>query len=181
MIGTSIAIFGTTATPQTTLSEEFTVVIDDGDPYTTSSSDPSPPSYRQWYQSPQLEDGTHNITLSNVFGASIDYAVITADISTNVAAEADQIIIVDNNDPSINYAGRGWTETTDTFTSSYENAVTVVPYGNSTHKTSSFGSSFSLDFTGNGVSLVSPIQSRLLICTYFAPYLRIRADSLRCL
>ena len=116
-----------------------------------------------------MEDGTHNITLSNVFGASIDSAVIKADVSTNVAAEADQIVIVDDNEPSITYAGSGWTETTDTFTSSYENGVTVVPYGNSTHRTSTFGSSFAFDFTGNGVSIVLQYKNYLLTSTYPAP------------
>ena len=116
----------------------------------TSYSDPAPPSYRQWYQSPVLEQGTHNVTLANVLGASIDFAVITADISLDTIAESKQTVVVDDSDPAIAYGGVGWAVTNATFPSNLAAAVSITPYGNSTHVTSTVGDSFEFNFTGNG-------------------------------
>ncbi|KJA25090.1 hypothetical protein HYPSUDRAFT_38049 [Hypholoma sublateritium FD-334 SS-4] len=156
--GTEIAIFGYTAPPSSSLSGIFTVIIDGGIPYTTSYSDPAPPSYRQWYQSPLLEQGTHNITLSNVLGAAIDFAVVTADISFDVIAETGQTVVVDDTDPAIAYGGGGWSLTNATFASDFASAVSITPYGNYTHETSTVGDAFQFNFTGNALTVYGVLE-----------------------
>ena len=106
---------------------------------------------RQWYQSPLLSEGLHNITLSNVDGAILDFAVISTTLSTDTIAEAAGTLVFDDVNPSIEYTGSGWTESNEThllFSSHPES--TFVPYGNSTHQTSTVGDGFTYTFTGGG-------------------------------
>jgi hypothetical protein len=77
--------------------------------------DPSPPNVRQWYQSPTLREGQHNITVSHTPAVSVDYAVVTAGQNTPLLG---QVLIVDDGDSAITYGG-SWTRNTNTFSSSY--------------------------------------------------------------
>ncbi|KJA25121.1 hypothetical protein HYPSUDRAFT_38077 [Hypholoma sublateritium FD-334 SS-4] len=147
--GTSISIFGNTSAPGR--SDQFTVAIDGGVPYTTTYGDPSPPSTRQWYQSPVLSEDLHHITLSNVAGAILDFAVISTTLSTDAVAEAAGSLIFDDVNPIIGYTGSGWTESSETHLLLSSNPEsTFVPYGNSTHQTSTVGDSFNYTFIGGG-------------------------------
>lgn len=115
----------------------ITVTIDDDSPYNTSYDDPKPQSYRQWYQSPTLSDGSHKISLDNIAGTSLDYIVVTAGNSTPLA---ETTVIVDDNDPAIVYTG-SWAHTFETF-------GRLFPFGNGTHSSTNPGDTATFMFTG---------------------------------
>jgi hypothetical protein len=69
--------------------------------------------------------------------------VITAGQDTPLLG---QVLIVDDDDPSITYGGN-WIRDTSTFTSSVDPPV-GLPFGNATHQTTSEGASAVFGFTG---------------------------------
>jgi len=148
-----VAFFGTTPPPQN--SQWILVSIDGGPAYNTSYMDPSPPSTRQWYQSPTLPDAVHNITVTHIAGTLVDYAVVTAGPSTNLSTAS---LMVDDGDSSITYTGN-WTQDTNMFTST--NSVATFPFGNGTHQTSSTGDSATFHFTGMFMFVGKLVNSRL--------------------
>ena len=92
--GTSIAFIGI-ASPSS-LSQFFTLSVEGKALANTSYSEPNPPTYRQWYQSPSLADGVHTTTLYNLSSATtFDFAVIEVGKDTSLTGE---IVIVDNED-----------------------------------------------------------------------------------
>lgn len=121
----------------------MTVSIDGAPSYNTSYNDPTPQSYVQWYQSPILPEGTHNITLTHLAGTALDYAVITAGQNTNLTGKT---VIVDNEDPSIRFTG-SWTRNTDRFHSGYP--PDGYPFHNSTHQSTKPGDNFIFRFSGD--------------------------------
>ncbi|KAF9481617.1 hypothetical protein BDN70DRAFT_803024 [Pholiota conissans] len=144
--GTSVAFFGNTP-PGTGASQTFSVSIDGSAPYNTTYGDPNPPTYRQWYQSPILEEGTHNIAISNIAGASVDYAVITPGVDTPLART---LIIADNDDPGFNYTGR-WRRSQEPFNSGPQ--PDGNPYHNTTHQTTYVGDFFTYRFSGSSAAI----------------------------
>lgn len=98
-----------------------------------------------------LSEGLHNVTFSNVAGAILDFAVISSTLSIDTIAEAAESLVFDDINPAIGYTGSGWTESSEThlLLSSHPES-TFVPYGNSTHQTSTVGDSFNYTFTGGG-------------------------------
>ncbi|KJA27556.1 hypothetical protein HYPSUDRAFT_74980 [Hypholoma sublateritium FD-334 SS-4] len=159
--GTSVAVFGETATSDDgPLSENFTVTIDGGEPYMSTYDDPSPPSYRQWFQSPILSEGSHTIAFTNVLGSpSIDFAVIN---TTNAIHQ--QSVIVDDSNALISYTGAGWTTANTSFLL-FQPPLTskVVPYGNSSHLTAEVGDSFSFNFTGSELTVPGSLGVRFAL------------------
>lgn len=127
------------------------VSIDGGEAASTSYNNPNPPSYRQWYQSPTLSDSAHTITLSNVLqGASIDFAVITTNQTALV--DADEPLILDDNNPAIVYSGSSWTTSEETFRLFAASPdTTIVPYGGTSHRATTVGDSVAI--TVNGPSI----------------------------
>ena len=119
------------------------VSIDGGTPYNSSYMDPSPPSCRQWYQSPTLHDGNHNIAITHIAATSVDFAVVTAGPSTNIVGTT---LIVDDGDPAIAYQGP-WSQQSNSWTSA-DSPYVGLPYGNGTHRTTSAGASASFTFIG---------------------------------
>ncbi|EDR03078.1 uncharacterized protein LACBIDRAFT_331846 [Laccaria bicolor S238N-H82] len=126
-------------------SQTLTVSIDGAPPYNTSYNDPTPQSYVQWYQSPILPEGTHNITLTHMAGTALDYAVISAGQNTPLTGKT---VIVDNEDPSIRFTG-SWTRNTDRFHSGTEG----YPFHNSTHQSTTSGTSFIFRFSGTSLNV----------------------------
>ena len=137
-IGTSVAFFG--VTPPAYSSQILNISID-GSQYTTSYNDPNPPSYRQWYQSPTLPEGSHNISLSNINGTSLDFAIVTAGNDTPLAG---QVAIVDNGNPAITFQGN-WKQGKASFVSSQ---IGGLPFQNTTQDSTTVGDSFTFRFTG---------------------------------
>ncbi len=89
--------------------------------------------------------GFHNITLLNLLGASIDYAVITR--PNDATLLSGQTIIVDNADPAMSFEGQAWGTSSQTYTSTAQGPK-MIPYGNSTHATTSVGDHFEFSFPG---------------------------------
>ncbi|CAA7262076.1 unnamed protein product [Cyclocybe aegerita] len=143
--GTSIAFFG--VTPPANLSQNLTIAIDDNAPYNSSYSDPNPQTYRQWYQSPQLSDGAHTVTLSNLAGTSFDFAVVNVGPDTPLVG---QPVIADNDDSGFTFNGT-WQRNLAGFNSG-PNADGFA-FHNSTHDTWSVGSGFTYRFTGKSAAV----------------------------
>ena len=140
-LGTSVAFIGNTPNA---LSSQWAFVSIDGElEYNISYMDPAPPSARQWFQSPTLSDGTHTINVSRIAGTSIDFVVITAGQDTPLSGET---LIVDDGDPSIAYRGE-WKVNPNLYTS-HDAPRVGLPYGNTTHQTSSVGASATFQFSG---------------------------------
>lgn len=129
-------------TPSAAGAQNFMVSIDGSAPAPATYSDPNPPSYREWYQSPLLSEGTHNLFLSQVAGASIDFVTVTVGENT---ALANQLVIADNDDAGFSYNGK-WRESTAQFNSGPR--PDGNPYHNSTHQTNYIGDTFTYKFTG---------------------------------
>ncbi|EDR05985.1 uncharacterized protein LACBIDRAFT_294729 [Laccaria bicolor S238N-H82] len=123
-------------------SQTLTVSMDGAPSYNTSYNDPTPRSYTQWYQSPILTEGTHNITLTHMAGTALDYAVITAGQNTPLTGKT---VIIDNEDPSITFTG-SWTRNTDRFSTGYP--PNGYPFHNSTHQSTTPGDNFVFRFSG---------------------------------
>jgi hypothetical protein len=138
--GTSVAFFG--ITPPAQSSQILTVSIDGSEPTNTSYNDPNPPSYRQWYQSPTLAEGSHNISLSLLNGTSLDFAIVTAGNDTPLAG---QVAIVDNENPAIKFEG-DWTLSKASFNSSQ--IPDGLPFQNTTQDSTTIGDNLTFLFTG---------------------------------
>ncbi|KDR80180.1 hypothetical protein GALMADRAFT_136709 [Galerina marginata CBS 339.88] len=143
--GKSIAFFG--MTPAAPASQEISVSIDGGASFTTSYGDLTPPSYRQWYQSPDLAEGKHNITLGQIDGTSLDFAVITPYPDTPIN---DHRVVADDDNFTIRYSG-AWRRNLNEF-----DAGTLPdgsPFHNGTHQTWNAGDSLSFSFTGSSIAV----------------------------
>ncbi|KAF8968823.1 hypothetical protein BDZ97DRAFT_331274 [Flammula alnicola] len=144
--GTSVAFFGVTPSVSGD-SQTFAVSIDGSAPYNTTYSDPNPPTYRQWYQTPLLAEGTHNIALSNIAGASVDFAVVTVGENTSLTG---QHVIADNDDPGFTYDGK-WKRSQAEFNSGPQ--PDGNPYHNTTHQTNDIGDLFTYRFSGSSAAI----------------------------
>jgi hypothetical protein len=72
--GTSFAFIGTSPSSP---SQRSTVTID-GTVFNVDDDDPSPYTYRQWFQSPNLVDGFHVVRGNCSAGTVLDFAIVTA-------------------------------------------------------------------------------------------------------
>jgi hypothetical protein len=135
-----VAFFG--ITPLAYSSQALTVSIDGSAPFKTSYNDPNPPSYRQWYQSPTLPQGSHNITLSQLNGTSLDFAIVTAGKDTPLAGK---FAIVDNTSPAITFKGK-WKQNNASFISGQ--IPVGLPFQNTTQDSTTVGDSLTFPFNG---------------------------------
>ncbi|KAF8878213.1 hypothetical protein BD779DRAFT_1628616, partial [Infundibulicybe gibba] len=143
--GTSIAFVG--GTPPSMDTQIVTVTIDNNPPYNTSYDDPHPQNYRQWYQSPHLDDGIHTIRLDNIAGTLVDFMIVSSGPSTPLAG---QKIIVDDDDPSIVYSGN-WMRNRSPFLS--VKLPGGLPFHNGTHQSMTPGDTAAIRFTGSSIAL----------------------------
>ena len=149
MEGTSVSLYGNTSQEP----EKFTISIDGSEPFPYEYFGPA--GYGFFFDMIPLADGHHNITLSNVVGTSVDFAVITVNTSTSLSSQ--QPIIVDDSEPdaseTITYTGPGWITlgTTSSFFQILDSApsTNAIPYMESTHQTNSVGDTLKFTFTGN--------------------------------
>jgi len=120
---------------------QSTVQIDNGT-MSGMSYDDSPGYYKPWFQSTKLSDGQHTITVRNLSNAEIDFAIVEVGNQTPLSGKT---IVVDNDSPSIRYSGH-WSRNTSQFRSGTD--FMGFPYGNSTHRSSTPGDTFTFRFTG---------------------------------
>ncbi|KAF5362717.1 hypothetical protein D9758_011696 [Tetrapyrgos nigripes] len=99
--GTSISFTGNT--PSSTNSPgSFTVTIDSNSPYQATFPNFSEiQNHTQWYQTPELPDSSHSITLSDI-ATGLDYAIVSAGDAT-VALDQYQIVVDDDDSSQILY------------------------------------------------------------------------------
>ncbi len=140
LIGSSIAFTGNT--PPGTKKQTFSVSIDDA--YTYVASYPSKNTYMQWYMSPPLEEGNHTITLTEMDGTDVDYALVGVHNQTTVLGKD---ILVDSGNDNIVWVGH-WQTNTSTLTHTNDFHIINHPLGNSTKDSITVGDSFSFQFTG---------------------------------
>jgi len=106
-------------------------------------SDNTSPGYKPWFQSTDLSDGNHTITVRNLtVTTEIDYAIVNVGNQTSLSGKN---IIVDSDSPSILYSG-SWSRNTSQFRSGYLGLG--YPYGSTTHRSSTPGDTFTFRFTG---------------------------------
>ncbi|PBK87132.1 hypothetical protein ARMGADRAFT_1035023 [Armillaria gallica] len=144
--GISIAFTGNT--PPSTNRQNFSVFIDEAYAYVVSY--PSQAAYMQWYTSPTLEEGTHTITLTEMDGTDVDYALIGVG---NQTAALGKDILVDDTSDSIVWTGDWQTNTSTLLTNFTGPYIVRRPLGNSTKDSRTVGDSFSFQFTGTNVSV----------------------------
>ncbi|KIM46781.1 hypothetical protein M413DRAFT_23136 [Hebeloma cylindrosporum] len=143
--GRSIAFYGTT--PARTSSQTFSVSIDGAAPSNVSYGDPNPPSYRQWFQSPELADGRHNITVEMLDGPMFDFAAVAASPDTPLNGKR---LVVDDDNALIQYHGN-WKRSEAGFHS--KELTDGVPFRNGTHQSWSAGDGLSFTFTGTSLAV----------------------------
>ncbi|KAF8891350.1 hypothetical protein BD779DRAFT_198630 [Infundibulicybe gibba] len=145
--GTAVALYGNT--PRIGL-RNATVSIDGGSSYNSSFPNPTSQTYLQWYQSPQLSEGNHTISLTNLADVSVDFIVVTAGPDTPLSG---QTIIVDDDDPSIHYIG-SWGYDKTLFNS---DPSTINPEGfpfhNGTHRSLMEGNALAFEFSGTSIGV----------------------------
>ncbi|KAK0188334.1 hypothetical protein F5146DRAFT_906368, partial [Armillaria mellea] len=143
--GSSIAFTGNT--PPSTQKQTFSVSIDGADTYVVSY--PAKHTYMQWYMSPTLEEGTHTITLSEMEGTDVDYALVCVSNQTNVLGKD---ILVDSTSDRIIWTG-DWQTNTSTLIHTNDFHILNHPLGNSTQDSRTVNNSFSFKFVGTTVSV----------------------------
>ncbi len=151
LTGISIAFIGNT--PPSTMRQNFSVFIDDGSSYLTSY--PSQSAYMQWYTSPTLEEGTHTITITDMDGTDVDYALVGVSDQTTALGKD---ILVDSASDSIVWVG-DWQTNTSILIPTFEDFHVVnYPLGNSTKDSRTSGDNFSFQFTGRFTSRLRHLQ-----------------------
>lgn len=118
-------------------------------PLNASTSDTSPPTYVQWFQSPTLDAGSHLIELDSLQELTLDYMVITPGPDTPLS---DKTLMIDDTYPGIEYTG-SWKIVNDRmFTGPSVSPSSVLapgwPFQNGTHQTSEIGDTLQFSYTG---------------------------------
>ncbi|KAG6810419.1 hypothetical protein H0H93_014994, partial [Arthromyces matolae] len=93
------------------------------------------------YQSPQLSDDTHNITISGFSYMGLDFAVVTAGKNTPLSGEQ---LIVDEADPSVVFSGEWTKNTSNLMDPAFE--TSRYPYQGATHQATLPGASATFSF-----------------------------------
>lgn len=142
-VGTAVALYGNS--PAKGMSQNFQVAIDGASSYTTSTTDPNPQTWMQWYQSPEMSDGLHTITVNDMPGTGIDLILITPGPETPLDS---QILMIDDTYSGITFKGDGWKEERDRRFKEGDVGITALAFQNGTHQTATAGDSLSFSYTG---------------------------------
>lgn len=142
--GVAVALYGNTPKNLISASQDFQVIIDGAPAYKSSTTDTKPQTYMQWYQSPLLTQGSHTVTLKEMYSA-LDLILITPGPDTPLAS---QTLMVDDVYDGITYTGGGWKEVRDKKYAEGSASITAQPFQNGTHQTSNVGDSLSFSYTG---------------------------------
>ena len=147
--GTRVVLYGN----RTSLDSQFSVLVDGAEPLVYEVSTAA--GYGAFFETLPLPDGAHNVTLANVVDTTVDFAVVSVNASTSLAAARP--VIVDDSDESIAYTGDNWTsmQSMRASGSAYDildaqASTNALPYMQTTHLTTSAGDFFNLTFVGSG-------------------------------
>ncbi|KAJ7583010.1 hypothetical protein C8J56DRAFT_239096 [Mycena floridula] len=138
------AIFNGSASTQ-----DFTVAIDSNKAYTTSTGDKSPPNYLQWYQSPQLEPGSHSIKLDKINGTGVDYIVVQPGPDSPLT---NQILMIDDAYVGINYVNH-WESSAAATVRGNGSSYGGSTFQNTTHQTSIEGAYLNFSYFGTEMAM----------------------------
>ncbi|KJA25163.1 hypothetical protein HYPSUDRAFT_200053 [Hypholoma sublateritium FD-334 SS-4] len=149
--GTSIMLYGNVSQQI----ENMSMIVDGANPIPFNYDGPR--RYGLFFELPTLAAGPHNVTLSNVTDVSIDFAVISANLSAGIASQLP-IIIDDSDQTDIIYTGQGWTSLTEGEQSNFlvlnsQPGTDATPYNDSVHTTSGIGDGFNFTFIGNDLTI----------------------------
>ncbi|KAF9525058.1 hypothetical protein CPB83DRAFT_734614, partial [Crepidotus variabilis] len=144
--GTEAAFYGMIS--PVSLSSSFTVEIDGGISSGIQYNRDRNLQSTQWYQTPVLKDGQHNVSIKHFDGVVFDYVVVTAGPQTRTNGKS---AIVDDDSHQLNYQGK-WARNTDSILSS--NPSQSLPFRNVTHQAWTVGDSFSFTFVGTSVTVL---------------------------
>jgi hypothetical protein len=160
-LGTSAAFTGNT--PSAASPQNATVRIDNGTSFVVNYQDPQPQTYMQWFITPLLNESEHTITVSDIYGTAIDYAIVGIGNRTSLTG---QTIVVDDDSSLIRYTGQ-WTRNINKFTPG--GLPKGNPYGNVTHRSSNPGDAFEFQFSGK--QPISCLKNTILTLALFQEHL----------
>ncbi|KAJ7580076.1 hypothetical protein C8J56DRAFT_246886 [Mycena floridula] len=123
--------------------QNISVSVDNGSPVIDATF--SNASYSTFYQSPQLSDGSHSVSISHdsITAPSLDFGVVQAGPSTNLVGKT---LAVDDTYPGIQYDGT-WSPF------QYGPGTGFVAFQSNIHQTSTAGSSFTFTYTGTNMTV----------------------------
>ncbi len=109
-----------------------------------------PHTYKQWYQSPLLNDGLHTIEIGQLLPIVLDYVVVTAGPQTRLTGST---LVVDNNSSEVSYSGQ-WTVKLDEPLGAITAGMhALYPFANGTHESAHIGDTATFRFEGQCASL----------------------------
>ncbi|KAJ7577532.1 hypothetical protein C8J56DRAFT_368044 [Mycena floridula] len=147
--GTGIIFIGTTGDLGPGPSQDFTVAIDSNPAYDTSTGDQTPPTYIQWYNSPQLQPGIHSIKLDRLNRTGIDYILVAPGPDTPLL---NQLLVVDDSYVGIDYFNH-WDSNSHAAVRGNGSDNSGLAFGNTTHYTSFEGSYMRFSYSGTSAAV----------------------------
>ncbi|KAG7091684.1 hypothetical protein E1B28_010703 [Marasmius oreades] len=167
--GTAVSFWGITPFDPVVLNTKLPLLIKiDG-----IDTPPSFPLYREpdgtyseMYRSPVLHPGKHNISLTNIYGVYLDFAIVYGDPSLPIVNGST--ILIDDTDPGIRYHGNWNVGNEEKFLITSAGLGDADPVreisgramGNTTHATKNVGDGFSVSFNGTVPSVYGIIDAR---------------------
>lgn len=98
----------------------------------------------QWYESPVLPEGSHQLDIANLHGQSIDFLLITPGPNTSLKGET---VLVDDSNVDIAYDGAGWQEIRGGQRAIKDGRL-AVPLDDGIHETAEVGDALQFTFFG---------------------------------
>lgn len=136
--GSSFGLYGND------FNDNFRVSIDNGASFAASTERSfDKQTHQRWYQSPNLAQGSHSVTISGIHGIAFDYLLITPGSNTPLR---NKKLMIDDAYSAIQYSGSGWKVSGDLFAE--DDKVQMVPFQNAVHRTSNVGDSLTFTYTG---------------------------------
>ncbi|KAF9562745.1 hypothetical protein CPC08DRAFT_598800, partial [Agrocybe pediades] len=145
--GTSIAFVG--IMPSSDFSAGASVSIDNATTYDITYPASTHSVYTQWYQTPELPTGKHTVKVERINTTSVDFAFVESAPNADMGGTA---VFVDDGDPEINYSST-WATNTHSSNGGSTDGPNITPVGNSTHRCTLHGSTYSYRFEGTSISV----------------------------
>ncbi|KIK02426.1 hypothetical protein K443DRAFT_131870 [Laccaria amethystina LaAM-08-1] len=146
--GTSIGFYGNTS-PLAAGLNVFTVSIDGETHSNYTYFNSTTQTWRQWYQSPTLANGTHQISLARIYSPALDVAIVKTSKDTVLP---QQVLLVEDDDPAIVYSGN-WKKNGDVINGDNTTRPLMITMNNSTTQSTTEGDSMTFHFSGTSATV----------------------------
>lgn len=146
--GTSIGFYGNT-NPLAAGLNVFTVSIDGETPSNYTHVNSTTQTWRQWYQSPTLANGTHQISLARIYDPAMDVAIVKTSKDTVLP---QQVLLVEDDDPAIVYSGN-WKKNGNVINGDNTTRPLLITMNNSTTQSTTEGDSMTFHFSGTSATV----------------------------